>query len=301
MTELLSNTEKILLGVTVPGYAVIIFLEMALSNYAGKKIYSLRDSFTNLYLTILNMLIDLAMRGTTIVAMAWAFQFHFVNALHLKTTTPWLYWTLLVIGWEFMFYWIHRTEHASRIFWAVHATHHSSEYYNFSVGFRSSVFEPVYRFLFYLPLALVGFNPLDCFLVFSCTQIYGLLVHTQYIQRIPIYEWFFVTPAHHRVHHACNVRYLDKNMGMFLIVWDRIFGTFAGEVPEEKPEYGLLKKNTDLSVPFNVVFHEWKTIWKDISRKDISFSAKLNYLFNAPGWSHDGSRKTTKQLRDELN
>ena len=273
---------------------------MVLTNYAGKKIYSWRDSLTNLYITLLNLMVDGLMRGTTILAMAWALPFHFVNAVALKNAIPWLYWTLLVIAWEFMFYWMHRLEHSSRLFWAVHVTHHSSEHYNLSVGFRSSVFEPVYRFIFYLPLAFVGFKPLDCFLIFSCTQIYGLLVHTQYINRIPFYEWIFVTPAHHRVHHACNVRYLDRNMGMFLIFWDRMFGTYADEIPEEKPQYGLLKKNYDLSIPFNVVLHEWKAVWKDVSRKDIPLKIKLNYIFKAPGWSHDGSRLTSNQLREKM-
>ena len=301
MPEILSNAEKWLLGITVPGYAIIILAEMIMTNYAGKKIYSWRDTFTNLYITLMNMVVDGSMRTVTILAMALTFPYHFFDAVVLKTSTPILYWSLLVVTWEFMFYWMHRMEHNSRLFWAVHATHHSSEFYNLSVGFRSSVFEPVYRFVFYLPLALVGFKPLDCFLVFSVTQIYGLLVHTQYIKKIPIYEWIFVTPAHHRVHHACNVRYLDKNMGMFLIIWDRLFGTYADEVPEEKPLYGLMKKDTNLSAPFNVIFHEWKAIRQDILRNDIPLNVKLNYLFKAPGWSHDGSRKTAEQMRQIIN
>ncbi len=298
MTEILSEAEKWLLSITIPGYVVIITLEMVLTNYAGKKIYSWRDTFTNLYITLLNLVIDGFMRGITILAMYRVFPYHLLNTLSLKTTTPWLYWTLLVVAWEFMFYWMHRLEHTSRLFWAIHVTHHSSEFYNLSVGFRSSVFEPIYRFVFYLPLAFVGFKPLDCFLVFSITQIYGLLVHTQYINRIPIYEWIFVTPAHHRVHHACNVRYLDKNMGMFLIVWDRLFGTFENEIPEDKPRYGLFRKPIDFSLPFNVIFHEWRSMWRDVTQKNISTKTQLKYIFKAPGWSHDGSKKTSKQMRE---
>ena len=103
MPEILSNAEKWLLGITVPGYAVIILIEMAISNYAGKNIYSWRDTFTNLYITFLNMIVDGLMRGVTILVMLWAFEYHFVDAINLKNTIPWLYWTLLVIGWEFMF------------------------------------------------------------------------------------------------------------------------------------------------------------------------------------------------------
>jgi sterol desaturase/sphingolipid hydroxylase (fatty acid hydroxylase superfamily) len=301
MEKTFSGIEQIILIVTAPTYAILILLEMALSNWHGKKIYAWRDVWTNLYITFCNMVLDALTRSFIILTMAWAFQFHIIDlSSSLKVQHAWLYWTLCIVGWEFMFYWMHRLEHTSRFFWAVHVTHHSSEHFNLSVGFRSSVFEPIYRFAFYLPLALVGFEPRDCFLVFAVTQIYGLFVHTQYIGRIPVWEWLFVTPAHHRVHHACNVRYLDRNMGMFLIIWDRLFGTYADEVPNEKIEYGLVKKNVDLSVPFNVIIHEWKAIFEDIKRRDIPLSCKLKYVFKAPGWSHDGSRKTSEQMREDI-
>ncbi len=300
MTQIFSGVEQELLKLTVPTYAILIITEMTLSNWQGKKMYSWRDVFTNLYLTLANMLCDVATRGLTIFLMVLTFRYHIIDASALKSTAPWLYWTLCVMAWEFMFYWLHRMEHSVRFFWAVHATHHSSEYFNLSVGFRSSVLEPLYRFVFYLPLALVGFQPLDAFLVFSATQIYGLLVHTQYINRIPVWEWLFVTPAHHRVHHACNIRYLDRNMGMFLIIWDRIFGTFADEIPEDKPRFGLVTKQ-NLTVPFNVIFHEWQKIASDffVKHKSLPLSIRLKYVFGAPGWSHDGSTKTSEQLRKE--
>ena len=280
---------------TVPTYAILILLELFLSNRQHQEtpIYSLRDSVTNLYLTLSQMAIDVATRWMpTYFAFKLCYQYRFISF-----ENPIIYWFLLLVLQDFFFYWIHRTEHSSRFFWAVHVTHHSSEYFNLSVGFRSSVLEPLYRFVFYLPLPFLGFTAEDIMLSFSITQIYGLLVHTQYIRRIPIYEWIFVTPSHHRVHHASNVLYLDKNMGMFLIVWDRLFGTFQAELDEEPVKYGLVTKK-DLRGPIKVIFHEYTDIWNDVFKKHRHqpLSIRLKYAFNPPGWSHDGSTKTSKEL-----
>jgi sterol desaturase/sphingolipid hydroxylase (fatty acid hydroxylase superfamily) len=171
---------------------------------------------------------------------------------------------------------------------------------NFTVGFRSSVFQPLYRFLYFMPLAWLGFKPLDIIFIYSATQIWGIFVHTELIKKMGWLEYILVTPSHHRVHHASNPRYLDKNMGMFLIVWDQLFGTFQPELPDEEyqeKKYGLTKP-LEKSTPADLVFHEWKEIWKDINREDISWRQKWNYLFGPPGWSHDGSRQTSRQLQE---
>jgi hypothetical protein len=124
-------------------------------------------------------------------------------------------------------------------------------------------------------------------------------VHTELIGKMGWLEYILVTPSHHRVHHASNPKYLDKNLGMFLIVWDKLFGTFQAELPETEYQpikYGLTKP-LEKENPVSIVFHEWDAIRKDISRKDISWKEKYWYLFGPPGWSHDGSRLTSQQLR----
>jgi len=171
---------------------------------------------------------------------------------------------------------------------------------NFTVGFRSSVFQPLYRFLYFIPLAWLGFRPLDIVFIYSATQIWGIFVHTDLIKKMGWLEYILVTPSHHRVHHASNPKYLDKNMGMFLIVWDQLFGTFQPELPDEayqEKKYGLTKP-LDKPSPVNLVFHEWREIGKDLSRTDISWREKWLYIFGPPGWSHDGSRKTSRQLQE---
>ncbi|MBC7848296.1 MAG: sterol desaturase family protein, partial [Chitinophagaceae bacterium] len=194
---------------------------------------------------------------------------------------------------------LHRFDHEVRFFWAVHVTHHSSSLLNFTVGFRSSVFQPLYRFFYFLPLAWLGFQPLDIIFAFALTQIWGIFVHTEIIGKMGWLEYILVTPSHHRVHHASNAKYLDRNMGMFLIVWDKLFGTFQPELSAKEYEpirYGLttpLEKET----PGTIVFHEWNSIGKDIQRADLSWREKWWYLFGPPGWSHDGSRLTSEQMR----
>jgi sterol desaturase/sphingolipid hydroxylase (fatty acid hydroxylase superfamily) len=188
--------------------------------------------------------------------------------------------------------------HMVRFFWAVHTVHHSSEKYNITVGFRSSVFEPLYRFLFFIPLGFIGFEAADIVLAFSIQQLYGSIIHTELIRRIPVWDWIFVSPSHHAVHHASNPRYLDKNMGMILIVWDKIFGTFEPEDEKyDKIKYGLTT-NLNTYNPGNILFNEWRQMWHDV-KSAPGIREKFMYVFGPPGWSHDGSRKTSHQLRFE--
>jgi sterol desaturase/sphingolipid hydroxylase (fatty acid hydroxylase superfamily) len=205
----------------------------------------------------------------------------------------------LIIAEDFMFYWLHRVDHFCRLFWAVHVTHHSSEEFNFTVGFRSSVFQPLYRFIYFIPLSLIGFKGIDIMFAYSATQIFGILVHTQTVRKLGFLEYILVTPSHHRVHHGSNARYLDKNMGMFLIIWDKMFGTFQAEEESDPVKYGLTTK-LDSYNPLTMVFHEWHQIFKDLKEKKAPLRAKLMYIFGPPGWSHDGSRKTSAQMREEF-
>jgi len=285
--------EEILLFFSLPVYFVIIPLEILLSNFTHKRFYSFRETMVNIYLNLLNTGIDLLLRfviGFSI--LNFFFQYHLVN-----TWNPIAYWVSLLFGEDLLFWVEHYVDHTVRIFWAVHVTHHSSPEYNFSTGFRSSVLMPVYKYLYFIPLVLAGFRPLDVIFMYSVTQIYGILVHTQAIRKLPRWiEYFFVTPSHHRVHHASNIPYLDRNMGMVFIIWDRIFGTFTEEMDDEIPHYGITKTIEKPFHPLYIVTHEWRDIGKDFSRAR-SLRDRFRYLFNPPGWSHDGSTQTSKELQ----
>ena len=285
--------EALLIMISTPVYAIVIGAEILFSSFHNHNNYSKKGTVENIYLMFLNMGLDILMRGACLLILNFFFQFHFVE---LKN--QWVYWIVLIIGQDFLFYLLHYVDHYVRFFWAVHVTHHSSEEFNLTVGFRSSVFQPLYRFIYFIPLSLCGFAGKDIMFIYSATQIYGILIHTKYINKLGPLEWVFSTPSHHRVHHASNIPYLDKNMGMLLIIWDRMFGTFAEERIEEPVRYGLTE-NLKSRHPAHVIFHEWAGILKDL-KKSSSFKHKLKYLFAPPGWSHDGSKKTARQLREEF-
>lgn len=287
--------ESLLVLVSVPIYAIVIGLELIFSYFNKKGLYSTKGIVANVYLTLMNMSLDILIRGVCLFVLDYFYRFHFTEI----SGNAFLYWAVLVVSEDFMFYWLHRVDHYCRLFWAVHVTHHSSEEFNLTVGFRSSVFQPLYRFIYFIPLAFFGFNGLDIMFAYSATQIFGILVHTQTIRKLGFLEYIIVTPSHHRVHHGSNARYLDKNMGMFLIIWDKLFGTFQAELDEDPVVYGLTTNLTSHH-PVNVVFHEWKAIFQDLFKKKVPLRAKFMYVFGPPGWSHDGSRKTSSQLRAEM-
>ena len=291
-----SSREELFILFSIPFYSVIIGIEMVMSNWQHRKYYSLKSTLENVFFTLSNAGLDLLFRTLFYVAvLVWCYNHHV-----MKIENAYVYWILLFFLEDLAFYFEHRVDHYCRVFWAVHVTHHSSDEYNLTTGFRSSVFQPVYRFIYFIPIALMGFEPLDIIFMYSLTQTYGILVHTQYVKKMP--RWFetvFVSPSHHRVHHASNVKYLDKNMGMCLIIWDKIFGTFQEELDEEPVKYGLTKSIEKTNNPFRLIFHEWQTIGKDM-KKNISFFTKLKYLFMPPGWSHDGSTQTANEMRKKL-
>ncbi|RZJ90857.1 MAG: sterol desaturase family protein, partial [Chryseobacterium sp.] len=252
---------------------VISFVEMYFSYMHDRKLYTKRDTWTNLYLMTVAVIINLGMKTATFFLLNYCYQFRLFEIHNV-----WIYWTVLILGQDFLYWLLHTTGHYVRLFWAMHVTHHSSEHFNLTTGFRSTVFEPIYRVFFYLPLAFMGFNAIDILFAYLITQIYGNLVHTQTIGKLhPVIEYIFVTPSHHRVHHASNVRYLDKNMGMVLILWDRWFGTFQAELPEDEIKYGLTTQ-PEKTDAVNIVFHEFIALSKDV-KKAPTFVDKLKYVF----------------------
>lgn len=293
-TIMSSIREQFLLWLATPIYLLVIGGEMILSHFRKQETYTVKDTLQNLYMMLLNSGIDLSFRIVYLSIWMSCYRYQVV-----AISNPLLYWIGLVLGVDFFYYWLHRVDHQSRLFWAVHVTHHSSEKFNFTVGFRSSVFEPLYRFLFFIPLPFLGFKPLDIAFVYSACQIWGILIHTEKINHLGWLEYVLVTPSHHRVHHASNPRYLDKNMGMLLIWWDKLFGTFQSALPPDQYQafrYGLTSK-LERETPGYLIFHEWKQMLVDLNRKDIGWREKWQYVWKQPGWSHDGSRMTSEQLR----
>jgi len=290
--------EQWLILISTPVYMVIIGIELLLSHLMHRKAYTLKDTATNVYLMLLNGGLDLLLRVFSLAVLQYFYQHQII-----QWQTGIIYWMALLVAEDFMYYWLHRFDHQIRLFWAVHVTHHSSQQMNFTVGFRSSVFQPLYRFIYFIPLAVCGFKPVDIAFIYSATQIWGIFVHTEFIHKMGWLEYILVTPSHHRVHHASNPKYLDKNMGMFLIVWDKLFGTFQPELAAkdyQPVKYGLTK-NLDHPNALTIVFHEWQQIIKDVLQPGLTMHQRWNYLFGPPGYSHDGSRLTSEEMRQKEN
>jgi sterol desaturase/sphingolipid hydroxylase (fatty acid hydroxylase superfamily) len=286
--------EQAMVIISVPVYTITILAEILASVYLKRELYTTKDTLNNFLMTSLNILLDTAMRGAFLLLMSWSFPNRFISWNEHGV----LYWLAAIVLTDLVYWFVHWMSHMVRFFWAVHTVHHSSEKYNITVGFRSSVFEPLYRFLFFIPLGFIGFEAADIVLAFSIQQLYGSIIHTELIRRIPVWDWIFVSPSHHAVHHASNPRYLDKNMGMILIVWDKIFGTFEPEDEKyDKIKYGLTT-NLNTYNPGNILFNEWRQMWHDV-KSAPGIREKFMYVFGPPGWSHDGSRKTSQQLRFE--
>ncbi|AMP99840.1 Sterol desaturase [Pedobacter cryoconitis] len=291
---MLNDPRNITLSLLFGLLIVISIVEMYISYMHDRKLYAKRDTLTNVYLMGLAFLINISTKTATFFLLNYCYQFRLFEIKNI-----FVYWIVLVLAQDLLYWVLHTSGHYIRFFWAMHVTHHSSALFNLTTGFRSTVFEPLYRVFFYLPLAFMGFSAIDILFAYLVTQLYGNAVHTQAVGKLhPILEYFLVTPSHHRVHHASNIRYLDKNMGMVLIIWDRMFGTFQEELPEDKVVYGLTHQPEDTG-PVNIVFHEFKAMTADVKHAP-GFKNKLRYMFYPPGWSHDGSTQVAKVMQQEL-
>lgn len=284
--------SEYLVYITTPLYAVFILGELLYSHFHHLRLYSGKDFFTNLGLGILGACFDFLMIGVCFGVL----NYIAANYALINIQNPVLRWVGVFLIQDFCFYWLHRVEHYCRFFWAVHANHHSSNLFNLSVALRSSVLQPLYRYLFFLPCGLLGFTGQEVMFIYAVNQAYAFFVHTTLVGKLGWYEKIFVTPSHHRVHHGSNPQYLDKNMGQVLIIWDKIFGTYAEETDEV--EYGLTTKLNTFFIP-RVVLGEWGKIWADV-KKPVSLKDKLMYVFGPPGWSHDGSTLTSAQMRQQM-
>ncbi|MEP7318447.1 MAG: sterol desaturase family protein [Panacibacter sp.] len=271
----------------------VFFAEVFINFKDNKHLYKKDDTINNIKIGVGLFFVNFVSRS--IVLSSW----YLVYSVRLFTMPDsWVIWILTFLLCDFSYYWYHRVSHGVSWLWAAHSVHHSSEHFNISVGFRQSWLNQLSGyFLFYLWLPLLGFDPAIIYIASSIAIFYQSWLHTEIIGKLhPAIEFILNTPSHHRVHHASNLNYLDKNHGAVLIIWDRLFCTFAEE--KEKPHYGLTKKlfKPDL---INIMFSDWKSLFSKVA-KSGSFKIAVNYLIKPPGWSHDGSSKTVKELRKEI-
>jgi sterol desaturase/sphingolipid hydroxylase (fatty acid hydroxylase superfamily) len=277
----------------LPMYFLAIVLEAAWSYKRHLGLYRATDTMASLSMMMFSLLVELLPR---LAALAIMVHLHNISPLRDVIIHQWWAWLLLFLLDDFTYYWFHRCNHEVRLLWAGHVNHHSSQLMNFGTALRQGVGERVHKFLFWLWLPLLGFDPAMIITMVSISLFYQFWIHTEAVGKLhPLVELVFNTPSHHRVHHASNIRYLDCNHGGILIIWDRLFGTFSLETDDEPVVYGLTT-NLGTDNVLVVLSHEYRAIARDLSRTS-SWTDRFNYLFLAPGWSHDGPDKRARTLR----
>jgi sterol desaturase/sphingolipid hydroxylase (fatty acid hydroxylase superfamily) len=281
----------------VPVFILAIMLEARWSRLHGRVLYRGADLRTSLAIGALAIVVEIAPR---LAALAVMVELHEISPLRDIVQRQWWAWLLLFILEDLTFYWFHRSNHEVRLFWAGHVNHHSSQYFNFGTALRQGLGERIHKFLFWLWLPLLGFDPGMIITMISLSLFYQFWIHTRTVGRLhPWIEAVFNTPSHHRVHHGSNVRYLDRNHGGVLIIWDRLFGTFSAERDDDPVVYGLTKNIESNNIAW-VAVHEYVAIWRDLKRAG-HWRDRLRYLLLAPGWSHDGQDKRASVLRRGLS
>jgi sterol desaturase/sphingolipid hydroxylase (fatty acid hydroxylase superfamily) len=285
-----------LIGPAVPVFLALIALELLVSarrrvrETGAARGYEWRDTWASLAMGVGSVVVGAATKWLWFGLYGVVHQYRFLEL----GAGPLVFAAALVAD-DFCYYWFHRLHHEVRFLWAAHVNHHSSRHFNLSTALRQS-WTTFTSPLFYLPLALLGFDPLLLVTVHSVNLLWQFWIHTELIGRLGPLEAVLNTPSHHRVHHGRNVRYLDRNHGGMLIVWDRLFGTFEAE--REPVDYGLTK-NLESFSPWEIAFHEWRAMLRDV-RHAGSLGDALRTLLRPPGWSRDGHTRTARQLREEL-
>ena len=279
----------------LPLFLVVVALEAAWAWRGRRDVYEAADTRNSLVMLVASILIEVVPKVAIVALMI---ELHEASPLRdVVGRQPWA-WLLLFFLDDLTYYGFHRLNHEVRFFWAGHVNHHSSERMNFGTALRQGVGERVYKYVFWLWLPLLGFDPAMVLLMIGLNLTYQFWVHTERVRRLPgWYEAVFNTPSHHRVHHGSNIRYLDRNHAGVLIIWDKLFGTFSPEIDAEPVVYGLTR-NLDSRSPWTVLIHEYAAILRDVVRAD-SWADRIRYVMQPPGWSHDGPDKRAKTLRAE--
>jgi len=254
-----------------------------------------REDSYNFISSISMALLNIPFSTITNVAGLYLYTLIYHFRIFSISSYSWMIWIFLFFADDFSYYWYHRFSHQARILWASHKVHHSSQKFTLTSGLRLPWTGGIGgSFLFWTWLPFIGLAPFMVLFMKSLAAIYQFWLRTETIHKMPKwFEAFFNTPSHHRVHHSSDIIYLDKNYGGTMIIYDKLFGTYQEEI--FKPRYGLTS-DINSSNPFIIELDEWKNIITDL-KKSKRWKDSIHYLFDSPGWSHDGKCRTTKQLQ----
>ena len=272
-------TDAQVIVLATPVFLLLIVLEFTLGRLRGRDTYRLADALSSIGLGVMSQLTGVFAKAATVGLYGLAFQL--LAPWRLPADEPWV-WVAGLLLYDFCYYWHHRAGHRVAVLWAAHAVHHQSEDYNLSTALRQTSSGWLFGWLFYLPMALLGFPPLVFGVVALIDLLYQYWVHTQQIGRLGWFDRWFCSPSNHRVHHAVNDRYVDKNYGGILIVWDRLFGTFEEEDDAEPCVYGTRAPLRSWN-PVWANLQVYRDLWLDSWRAG-AWGDKLRVWLRPPGW-----------------
>jgi sterol desaturase/sphingolipid hydroxylase (fatty acid hydroxylase superfamily) len=277
------------IAIATPVFFLLIAAELAVARARGLRTYRLNDAINSLSLGVMSQVVGLFLRVLAIGIYAFAFD-------HVALLEPWPHdwwaWLLAIVFYDFCYYWNHRLGHESAVFWAAHVVHHQSQQFNLSTALRQTSSGALLGWVFYLPMAVAGVPP-EMFAVAALVDLlYQYWIHTELVGKLGWFDRWFASPSNHRVHHAVNDGYLDRNYGGIFMAWDRLFGTFVEE--REKCVYGT-----------RAPLESWDPLWANLevyadlarrSARQARWRDRLRVWFMPPGWQPAGVPKTAFDL-----
>ncbi|MGH7494645.1 MAG: sterol desaturase family protein [bacterium] len=269
------------IALAIPAFLLLIGVEVLIARFERKDYYRFNDAINDMSCGIAQQVIGVFTRTAILATYVGVYQNFKLLEISNGSVMAWI---ALLFGVDFFYYWFHRVSHRMNAPWAAHIVHHQSEDFNLAVALRQSAFQSWFSWIFYLPLALIGFPPAMFLTVAAFDTLYQFWIHTQAIKKLGPLEWVMNTPSHHRVHHGRNPRYLDKNYAGIFIIWDRMFGTF---VPETEPVvYGVTEPLNSWN-PFWANFSYWIKL-KNLAKQFPRFIDKVKLFFMPPEWRPAG-------------
>lgn len=278
----------------IPAFVLLILIEAIIGRYSvTKSNYEMRDSAASLLMGLGNFAIGLINFGIVGAVALWVYQYRLFDIGY-----HWWAFVLILFAEDFVYYWFHRLSHEHRFWWAAHINHHSSQYYNLTTALRQTWTGGLAgTWIPWLLLSFIGFPLALIIFQKGISLVYQFWIHTEAIDRMwKSVEAVMNTPSHHRVHHAINVKYLDANYAGIFIIWDKLFGSFVPEDRAEPCRYGIVKQIASFN-PLVIAFHEWAGIFNDLFHAK-SPKAAFMYIFGPPGWSEDGTRLTSRMIKE---
>ena len=269
-----------LITLAIPAFVILLVAEAVAGAVMQRDIYEVKDAAASITMGLGNVFVDLFAKVLLFGILAWLHRFAIFQIGY-----QWWAWVLLFFGDEFSYYWFHRVSDECRFFWASHVVHHSSQRYNLSTALRQTWTGTFTSFIFWMWLPIIGFAPVMIMTMKAISLLYQFWIHTELVHSMGPLEDVLNTPSHHRVHHGANPRYIDRNHGGTLIIWDKLFGTFEPENPADPPRFGLTH-NIGTYNPVRIAFHEWVQMFRDVWTAP-GWGNKLRYIFGNPGWRHD--------------